>query len=98
MNTHLEILFEKYNISDKQRYEIQQIYNFLPTWKKVYLVNHFDSFAQKLSQIEESIDTQRQILVDDAITHMEAVIHRISEKYKKQDIKKEIHDLKQSLK
>lgn len=97
MNTLLENLFEKYNLSDKSRYEINQIYHFLPTEKKVNLINNFEALALKLLSIEEAVRKEREILVDNAVAHVENVIEQIKKEYKQKNTRKDIQDLKNTL-
>ena len=65
MNTRLEILFEKYNVSLKDRYEINQIFWLLPTGKKINILNNFEILALRLEQINSEINLERRILVWD---------------------------------
>ena len=45
MNVILEKLFEKYNLGEKDRYEINQIYDFLTPEKKIKLVENFEGIV-----------------------------------------------------
>jgi hypothetical protein len=63
MNTRLELLFKNYNISEKNRYEINQLFQLLPSYKKQNLLNNFDVLASRFSEIEEEINTERSILI-----------------------------------
>lgn len=63
MNTRLETLFEKYNFSQKDRYEINQIFLLLPDNKKQNLLNNFEILALKLFKIKEKINIEREILI-----------------------------------
>ena len=65
MNTRLEMLFEKYNLSDKNRYEINQIFLLLPIEKQKNILKNFSVLAFKLEQIHKEIDLERRILVWD---------------------------------
>lgn len=65
MNTRLEMLFDKHNISEKDRYEINQIFWLLPSEKKLNILNGFEKLAFKLEQINKEIDLERRILVWD---------------------------------
>jgi hypothetical protein len=63
MNTRLKILCEKYKLSPKNIHEINQIYDFLSTDKKQNLLNNFDNFIFKIKKIEDSIETEKNILI-----------------------------------
>lgn len=97
MNTLLENLFEKYNLSDKQRYEIRQFYSFLPTQKKVNLINNFDTMALKLESIADEVRQEREILVDNALSNVLQVIETVKKEQKEKKVKKQIDELKKTL-
>jgi hypothetical protein len=65
MNTQLEKLFEQYHLSEKNRYEINQIFWLLPINRQHNLINNFDVLAVKLNQIETEINLERRILIWD---------------------------------
>jgi hypothetical protein len=67
MNTYLIKLFEKYNISDKNRYEILQIFSLLPNIKQINLLNNFETLALKLKKIEDEINIEKEVLVWKAV-------------------------------
>ncbi|MFK7779670.1 MAG: hypothetical protein QM490_00855 [Candidatus Gracilibacteria bacterium] len=67
MNTRLEKLFEKYNLSDKDRYEINQIFGLLPPDRKLNILNNFDILAFRFEQIHKEIDLERKILIGDLV-------------------------------
>jgi len=64
MNTLLEKLFEKYNFSKKDKYEINQIFLFLSNDKKERLLNNFDILAEKVIKIEKESIIEQEILLD----------------------------------
>jgi len=63
MNTRLKILCEKYKLSPKNIHEINQIYDFLPDDKKNDLIKNFDNYIFKIKRIEDSIETEKNILI-----------------------------------
>jgi len=63
MNIYLEKLFEKYNLSPKDRYDISQIYSLLPVEKQKNLMNNFEVLAYRIKQIEEQVHNERDILI-----------------------------------
>ncbi len=65
MNTRLEMFFEKYNLSEKDRYEINQIFLLLPNDKKQNILKNFDLLAFRFKQIHKEIDLERRILIWD---------------------------------
>ena len=75
MNTLLEKLFEKYNLSEKDKYEIRQIYDLLPSDKKQNLLNNFESLALRLNKKEEEINSEREVLLWGIITDLERAVN-----------------------
>ena len=65
MNTRLEFLFEKYNVSPKDRYEINQIFWLLPSEKQQNILKNFDIMIFRFEQIHKEIDLERRILIWD---------------------------------
>jgi hypothetical protein len=65
MNTHLEKLFKKYNISERDKYEINQIFWLLPINKKLNILKNFDLLAFRFEWIHKEIDLERRILIWD---------------------------------
>ena len=65
VNTLLEKLFEKYNLSEKDKYEIRQIYDLLPPDKKQNLLNNFEVLVLRLERINKEINLERRILIWD---------------------------------
>lgn len=65
MNTQLEKLFDIHDVSEKDRYEINQIFWLLPSNKKFNILKNFDLFASRLKFIHKEIDLERRILIWD---------------------------------
>jgi hypothetical protein len=63
MNTYLTRLFDKYNVSDRNKYEILQIFSLLPDDKKQNLLDNFWILAVKINRIEEELSTEKNILL-----------------------------------
>jgi len=94
MNAYLQTLFEKYKLSDKDRYEILQIYTFLPDDKKQNLISNFEFIVLKIKKIEQTLELEKEILIWNSV---ERVRNSILEKRKQkidEQIKKEIDLLK----
>lgn len=81
MNTQLQTLFEVYNISDKDQYEIQQIFSLLPTEKKMNFLNNFPQTAAKLKKIHEDIKIEQSILITEWIKELKDVIKKVKVRY-----------------
>ena len=74
MNTQLKTLFDKYKISEKDRYEINQIFNFIDNEKKQKILANFELLAQKIKKIEEEIILEQSILLDNIIPDIKALL------------------------
>lgn len=67
INTKLEKLFEKYNFSQKDRFEISQIFFLLTEDRKQKLLSNFDNFAFQVKKINSDIEIEKEILIWDAV-------------------------------
>lgn len=74
MNTQLEKLFLQYNLSEKDQYEIKQIYALLPMQKQNNLLQNFWNIASKLIKIEEEIREEREILIGNKVEDIKNII------------------------
>lgn len=92
INTKLEKLFEKYNFSQKDRFEISQIFFLLTEDRKQKLISNFDDFAFSVLKINSDIALEKEILIWDAVEQIKQSI--LNERKNNFDIKKQINDLK----
>ena len=65
MNTRLELLFQKHNVSEKDRYEINQIFWLLPMNKQQNILKNFDIMIFRFEQIHKEVNLERRILIWD---------------------------------
>lgn len=75
MNTALENLFEKHRLSEKDRYEISQIFELLPPDKKQNLLNNFWVLVVRIEKIQRDMRVEQEILIWDAISKIENAIN-----------------------
>ena len=94
MNTQLEKLFSQHNLSQKDRYEIRQMYSLLPNHKQRELIENFAVLASKFTQIEQEIQEQRELLLWTQVDNIKQLILDNREKNK---IKSQIWDLKNQI-
>lgn len=94
MNTRLEILFDKYGISEKDRYEISQFYWLLPDIKKQNLINNFEYLASKIKVIENDISIERDILMTNSLDKIRQTIEFVKKEKLWDKVKEEIDYLK----
>jgi len=77
MNTVLLKLFEQYELPEKDRYEISQVYNFLPEEKKQRLLRNFKIFIQKINKFREQLQKEKEILVGKTIEEIRIMIEQV---------------------
>jgi len=77
MNTVLLKLFEQYELPEKDRYEISQVYNFLPEEKKQRLLRNFKIFIQKINKFREQLQKENEILVGKTIEEIRIMIEQV---------------------
>lgn len=80
MNTKLEMLFEQYHVWEQDRYEISQIFDFLPIEKKINVLNNFKQLAKKLDTIHKNIRVEQEILIVDVLSDVKFAIDEAKKK------------------
>lgn len=80
MNTKLELLFKQYHVWEHDRYEINQIFEFLPIEKKNNLLNNFEALAKKLQSIHKTIKIEQEILIVDVLSNVKFAIDEAKKK------------------
>jgi hypothetical protein len=78
----LERLFEKYQISEKDSYDIRQIYHLLSEDKQNNLILNFSTLVEKLEVIKYDEHLEQGILIGDALTEIEKAIQIAKNKAK----------------
>jgi len=74
MNILLEKYFEKYGLSEKDRYEINQIFQLLPPDKKQDVLDNFENLVFKIKKVQEDIRIEQEILIWDAVSKIRNAI------------------------
>ena len=97
MNTKLEKLFEKYDFSPKDRFEISQILFLLPEEKKQNFLKNFEEFAFQVKKINSDIEIEKNILLDNAIEKIKQSILNERKNKLGSDIKTKMSSLKKEL-
>ena len=97
MNTKLEKLLEKYNFSQKDRFEISQIFFLLTEERKQNLLKNFDEFALSINKINSDIDTEKDILIWSAVEKIKNSILEERKNKIDENIKDEINSLKDEI-
>ena len=68
MNTKLKELFEKSNLSNSDKYEINQIFNLLPAKKKQNIINNFETLVFNISLMHKQVEIERKILIGEVFS------------------------------
>jgi len=76
INTKLETLLLNSVFSNKDRYEIRQIFNLCSIEKKQNILNNFDIIIQKISKIKQDLKENQTILLWKAISNIEEAIKK----------------------
>jgi hypothetical protein len=97
MNIYLEKLFDKYNVSQCDRYEINQIYSLLTPQKQHNLINNFELLIIRLNKIQEDLEIERRILIPEAIDDIKNILDRVKRERIEKESRKEINLLKQNV-
>lgn len=87
MNVLLEKLFESYDISPKDRYEIRQIYSFLPDYKKKNLLDNFEWLANYLKLSHNEMIREQELLLWKIVSNIESEVHQIGKNILKSRVK-----------
>ena len=80
MNTQLKKLFDVYDIWEKDRYEINQIFWILSLHKQNRLINNFPILAENIRKIHRNIDIERELLLWEAIIDIKHTIEQVKQK------------------
>jgi hypothetical protein len=81
MNIKLNTLFEEYNIWEKDRYEISQIYFLLSEDKKRDLIQNFSILIARVEKIRQDIIIEQEILVWDSISRIKQAIEKAKQEW-----------------
>lgn len=74
MNTKLESLIEKSWLSEKDAYEIRQIFCFLSDEKKQNILDNFDFIVFNIKKIRQDLIKEQEILLWRAVMNIENAI------------------------
>jgi len=90
MNIRLEKLFLENNLSQKDCYEIRQIYDFLPTKKRQNLIDNFDVIVWEITKLQKEIWFEQEVLLWKSLRNIE---EKVATMRKRQISKKTEYEL-----
>ena len=76
MNTQLEKLFVQYWFSLKDKSDFLQIYNLLPDFKKVAVVENFERIAWEIQALRTDLHREQEILFGEALESIELQLEK----------------------
>lgn len=94
MNVVLEKLFKEYDISPKDRYEIRQIYSFLPVYKKRNLIENFDALASFLKISHNEMIKEQELLLWKIVSNIEIEVKQIWKNMLKSKVREALNIVK----
>jgi len=97
MNIQLEKLFRNYNLEAKDRYEIRQIFEMLPDYKKARFLESFDELVTRLQTLRAELIQEQEILLGDSLKNIETRVQQIEKKRLHYTTKNNIQALKTML-
>jgi len=97
MNTQLEKLFQEYNISPQDRYDFLHIYALLPSHKKVWVIENFETIVSQLRLLQQDLLEEQELLFGEALDTIETRLSEIGKKRVLSGTKREIDSLKQKI-
>ena len=71
MNTELKKLCKNQEFSLKDTHDFMQIYNLLPDYKKVRVIENFDEIAANISASQKKFLAEQEILFGKALKNIE---------------------------
>ena len=74
MNTQMEKMFDKYNVSPKTRHDLVQIYSLLPLEKQRNIMHNFATLVWRIEDIETQMKKEQEILLDRIIPDITDII------------------------
>ena len=74
MNVLLEKLLLHESLTEKDRYEIRQIFDFVSIEKKQNILNNFDTMVASIMKIKKDLYTEQEILLGKAISNIERTL------------------------
>ncbi len=76
MNVLLEKLFEQYGISEKDRFEILQMFQIMSDSKKHLLLNNFEKLSKRIEKISNDIIIEQGILLDSILPEIKKIVQK----------------------
>ncbi len=95
MNVFLEKLLENDLLTQKDKYEIRQIFQVVDDRKKQHILNNFDKILSSIAQIKIEMREQQEILLGKAVSNIERALRQARNNGIKNATTSSIQNLKQ---
>lgn len=95
MNVFLEKLLENDLLTQKDKYEIRQIFQVVDDRKKQHILNNFDKILSSIAQIKIEMREQQEILLGKAVSNIERALRQARKNGIKNATTSSIQNLKQ---
>jgi len=97
MNILLEKMLDKSSLSEKDKYEIRQIFEFSTDDKKRNILMNFNYILESINKIKQDLYRQQEILLGKAISNIERVLWQAKKTWLRKEITDEIISLKNTI-
>lgn len=97
MDQKIELIFQKYRISQKDRYEFLQIYMLLSPEKKVSMLENFDSIYQEIEWLKQELAVEQEFLFGKTLESIEQQVYEMKKQALAWKTWNEVQELKHTL-
>jgi hypothetical protein len=74
INIAFEDMLKTCGLSDKDRYEIRQIFYMLSPKKQQNIINNFNIMVDRINKFKEDIEEQQKILLETAASKLDDIV------------------------
>jgi len=74
INVAFEDMLNSCNLSEKDRYEIRQIFYMLSPKKQQNIINNFNIMVDRINKFKEDIEEQQKVLLEKAASQLDDIV------------------------
>ncbi len=74
INVAFEDMLKSCNLSEKDRYEVRQIFYMLSPKKQQNIINNFNIMVDKINKFKDDIENQQKILLEKAASQLDDIV------------------------